>query len=120
MTPTQPTAEQLRLAQECACQAVEVYGEGDAREHDAAVLRTLWNDHPAVQSALLAIQATEARMASAVEVPEEIVELIEEFRRISNRQEMRQNLIGTHNNFYKTFVDPAIAALDRHILKGGA
>ena len=67
MTPTQPTAEQLRLAQECACQAVEVYGEGDAREHDAAVLRTLWNDHPAVQSALLAIQATEARMAAAVE-----------------------------------------------------
>lgn len=74
MTPTQPTAEQLRLAQECACQAVEVYGEGDAREHDAAVLRTLWNDHPAVQSALLAIQATEARAQGLVDALENLLD----------------------------------------------
>ena len=60
-------AELMKLAREYACQAVEVYGEGDAREHDAAVLRTLWNDHPAVQSALLAIQATEARAQGLVD-----------------------------------------------------
>lgn len=54
MTPEQ----KLALARECACQSLEVYGEGDAREHDAAVLRTIWNDHPAVQSALLAIERT--------------------------------------------------------------
>lgn len=70
MTPTNPTDAQMKLARECACQAVEVYGEGDAREHDAAVLRTLWNDHPAVQSALLAIQATEARAQGLVDALE--------------------------------------------------
>ena len=69
---TNPTDAQMKLAREYACQAVEVYGEGDAREHDAAVLRTLWNDHPAVQSALLAIQATEARAQGLVDALEEI------------------------------------------------
>ena len=67
MTTSTPTEAQMKLAREYACQAVEVYGEGDAREHDAAVLRKLWNDHPAVQSALLAIQATEARAQGLVE-----------------------------------------------------
>ena len=71
MTTTNPTEAQMKLAREYACQAVEVYGEGDAREHDAAVLRTLWNDHPAVQSALLAIQATEARAQGLVEAERE-------------------------------------------------
>lgn len=70
MTSTNQTEAQMKLAREYACQAVEVYGEGDAREHDAAVLRTLWNDHPAVQSALLAIQATEARAQGLVELLE--------------------------------------------------
>ena len=71
MTTTNPTEAQMKLAREYACQAVEVYGEGDAREHDAAVLRTLWNDHPAVQSALLAIQATEARAQGLVDAERE-------------------------------------------------
>ena len=81
MTPTNPTEVQMKLAREYACQAVEVYGEGDAREHDAAVLRTLWNDHPAVQSALLAIQATEARAQGLVDALEPLakLELLQKF-----------------------------------------
>lgn len=61
MTPTQPTAEQLELARECAAKAADGY-----------LALPLPDDHPLVQSAILAIQATEARMAAAVEVLDEI------------------------------------------------
>ena len=72
MTPTQPTAEQLRLARECAVTAAH-----SARFDDEILSfwTSAWSDmakgifeEGATQSALLAIQATEARMAAAVRV----------------------------------------------------
>lgn len=68
---TQPTPEQLRLARECAVTAAH------SARFDDEILSfwvTAWSDRAkgifeegATQSALLAIQATEARMAAAVE-----------------------------------------------------
>lgn len=77
MTHTQPTAEQLRLARECAVTAAH------SARFDDEILSfwvTAWSDRAkgifeegATQSALLAIQATEARMAAAVEADVEKV-----------------------------------------------
>jgi hypothetical protein len=74
---TQPTAEQLRLARECAVTAAH-----SARFDDEILSfwTSAWSDmakgifeEGATQSALLAIQATEARMAAAVEADVEKV-----------------------------------------------
>ena len=77
MTHTQPTAEQLELARECAVTAAH-----SARFDDEILSfwTSAWSDmakgifeEGATQSALLAIQATEARMAAAVEADVEKV-----------------------------------------------
>lgn len=61
MTPTQPTAEQLRLARGYAAKA---YRNADPTDALAGYIEIgEVDDDEAVQSALLAIQATEARMA---------------------------------------------------------
>lgn len=87
MTTTQPTAEQLRMARECA---VSVLGEryqaliGKDTKDKIPELRARIckvrcgeGDHlTEVQSALLAIQATEARMAAAVEAERERILVI--------------------------------------------
>lgn len=78
MTTTQPTAEQLRMARECAVSAVstklpglmgnDFKGNIPKLRARIAKMRCAEGDHfVEVQSALLAIQATEARMAAAVE-----------------------------------------------------
>jgi len=77
MTHTQPTAEQLELARECAVTAAH------SARFDDEILSfwvTAWSDRAkgifeegATQSALLAIQATEARMSAAVEALEAVL-----------------------------------------------
>lgn len=71
---TQPTAEQIELARECAA---EVWI--GLNEHAAIhMLRYGQCDHyREVQSALFAIQATEARMADAVEALEPFSKALE-------------------------------------------
>lgn len=82
MTTTQPTAEQLRMARECAVSAVstklpglmgnDFKGNIPKLRARIAKMRCAEGDHfVEVQSALLAIQATEARMAAAVEAERE-------------------------------------------------
>lgn len=76
---TQPTAEQLELARECAVTAAH------SARFDDEILSfwvTAWSDRAkgifeegATQSALLAIKATEARMAEAVVALEEIADM---------------------------------------------
>lgn len=56
-----PTAEQLRLARECAA---KTYTDPFAQED---IINGEWDHDYDVRAALLAIQATEARMAAAVE-----------------------------------------------------
>jgi len=77
MTHTQPTAEQLELARECAVTAAH-----SARFDDEILSfwTSAWSDmakgifeEGATQSALLAIQATEARMSAAVEALEAVL-----------------------------------------------
>lgn len=64
MTTTQPTAEQLEVARKCAAKA---YRNADPTDALAGYIEIgEMDDDEAVQSALLAIQATEARMAAAV------------------------------------------------------
>lgn len=76
---TQPTPEQLRMARECAVSAVsaklpglmgnDFKGNSPKLRARIAKIRCAEGDHfVEVQSALLAIQATEARMAAAVEL----------------------------------------------------
>lgn len=60
MTPTNPTDAQMKLARECQKKAYKM----------AVDDVTTFRDY-GVQSALLAIQATEARMAAAVEAERE-------------------------------------------------
>lgn len=62
---TQPTPEQLRMARECQKKAYKM----------AVDDVTTFRDY-GVQSALLAIQATEARMAAAVEAERERILVI--------------------------------------------
>jgi hypothetical protein len=49
------TLEITHRAMRIACKVVLTYGEGDEHEHMAAFGGQLWNDHPAVQSAQLAL-----------------------------------------------------------------
>lgn len=89
-----PTAEQLRLARECAVTAAH------SARFDDEILSfwvTAWSDRAkgifeegATQSALLAIQATEARMAAAVEAERERCARI-----VERRAEARFNEHGT-------------------------
>lgn len=91
---TQPTAEQLELARECAVTAAH------SARFDDEILSfwvTAWSDRAkgifeegATQSALLAIQATEARMADAVEAERERCARI-----VERRAEARFNEHGT-------------------------
>lgn len=84
---TQPTAEQLRMARECAVSAVstklpglmgnDFKGNIPKLRARIAKMRCAEGDHfVEVQSALLAIQATEARMAAAVEAERERILVI--------------------------------------------
>lgn len=62
---TTPTDAQMKLARECAAKA---YRDADQTDALAGYVEAgEMDDDEAVQSALLAIQATEARMAGAVE-----------------------------------------------------
>lgn len=89
-----PTAEQLRLARECAVTAAH------SARFDDEILSfwvTAWSDRAkgifeegATQSALLAIQATEARMSAAVEAERERCARI-----VERRAEARFNEHGT-------------------------
>ena len=78
MTTTQPTAEQLRMARECAVSAVstklpglmgnDFKGNIPKLRARIAKIRCAEGDHfVEVQSALLAIQATEARAQALVD-----------------------------------------------------
>lgn len=83
MTTTQPTAEQLRMARECAVSAVstklpglmgnDFKGNSPKLRARIAKIRCAEGDHfVEVQSALLAIQATEARIAALEDALREI------------------------------------------------
>lgn len=66
---TTPTDAQMKLARECAAKA---YRDADQTDALAGYVEAgEMDDDEAVQSALLAIQATEARMAAAVEAERE-------------------------------------------------
>lgn len=80
---TQPTAEQLRLARECAITAAH-----SARFDDEILSfwTVAWSDKAkgifeegATQSALLAIQATEARMAAVEAERERCARIVEDW-----------------------------------------
>ena len=69
MTTTNPTAAQMKLARECAAKA---YRDADPTDALAGYVEAgEMDDDEAVQSALLAIQATEARAQGLVEAERE-------------------------------------------------
>jgi len=70
MTPTNPTEVQMKLARECAAKA---YRDADPTDALAGYVEAgEMDDDEAVQSALLAIQATEARAQGLVDAMHEI------------------------------------------------
>lgn len=55
-SPVRVGGEEMEQARVIACRVLQEYGEGDGREFEAAKAGTIWNDHPAVQSALAGLR----------------------------------------------------------------
>jgi len=62
----------IERARVIACQTILLYGEGGEHEQLDAVEGKIWNDHPALQSALLAIQSERERANVLVEALRDI------------------------------------------------
>ena len=71
MTPTNPTEAQMKLARECAAKAC-------SEPQRVAILEGQFDRTPSVRSALLAIQATEARAQGLVEALTELTDLMDD------------------------------------------
>lgn len=69
MTTTNPTEAQMKLARECAAKAC-------GKPQRVAILEGQFDRTPGVKSALLAIQATEARMAKEIEDLKDIIGML--------------------------------------------